>query len=87
MAESQCFEILLQFAQHARRRHRIRLDPAFVYALNRADIQVVPAAAALLLADDQARFLEHLQMLHDRSPVQPRQTFAQFPGGHWRIAQ
>jgi len=84
---SQRFEILLQFAEHAGRGHRVCLNPALVDALDRAYIQVIPPAAPFLLADCQARFLEHTEMLHDRGSVKPRQALAQFPGGHRRIAQ
>ncbi len=43
---------------------------------------VIPPAATILPADDQACILQHAEMLHYGSSVQPWQLLAQVPGGH-----
>ena len=55
--------------------------------LNRADIEVIPAAATFLPRDDQPGIFEDPEMLHYGRSVQPGQALSQFPGGHRRVPQ
>lgn len=45
------------------------IDPALMNGLDRHRIEIEPPCAAILLADEQARFFQHFEMVHNRDPA------------------
>ena len=81
------FKASLQLAQQIGRRRSIGGDPALVNALNRANIEIIPAATPFFSTDNQPRLLKNSEMLHHGGSIEMRQVLANVAGGHRRVPQ
>lgn len=71
------FHLALHAREQIDRARGIMADPAIVDVLDGKRVNVIPALASLALYDDEIRFLEHAQVLHDCASVQAAKVAAE----------